>query len=455
MSMQSWSMTRRLILSMIGIIGGLWLCGAIYVSFAVHHEIDEVFDSALQETAQRLLPIAVHDIRDRRKHPDSHRLDDFVSGPHKEYIHYQVRDGAGRVLMRSHDAPDEPYPIPLTAGFLRMADRLYFTELTPEGDVAVQVAEVPNARIEALEAVRLGLLLPLLAGLPLAVVAIRETVRRLTRPVGEFRNELHARDGSNLAPLEAIGFPEELMPIVEDVNRLLGRLNSALEAERTFAATSAHELRNPIAAAQAQARVLFEDLEDAVQKRRAQDLATSLGKLSRKLETLMQLARAEAGVAFAREEMRFDELCALLAGEYARKPAAQNRLIFEKHAEGPIIISGDQDALGIAIQNLIDNALKHSPPGSSITVRVGPGAKLEVTNDGPIIEPEELATLKQRFQRGTNGAENGSGLGLYIADTIARQSGGVLNIFSPARGATSGFEVELDLTTSPTGRPRG
>ncbi len=321
--MNPWSMTRRLIFSMVLLIGGLWLCGITYVGFAVHHEIDEVFDSALQETAQRLLPIAVHDIRDRREHPSSHRLDDLVTGPHKEYIHYQVRDASGHVILRSHDAPVDPYPVPLSPGFARAGDKLFFTEVASDGDVAVQVAEVPRARAEALSAVWVGLLIPLLAVLPLAVLAIRETVNRITRPVSDLRHELHARDGSNLTALQAHGLPEELMPVVDDVNRLLGRLSAALDAERTFAANSAHELRNPIAAAQAQAKVLFEELETPDQKRRAENLELSLGRLSRKLETLLQLARAEAGVAFSREEVRFDDLCSLIVGEFARKPMAR------------------------------------------------------------------------------------------------------------------------------------
>ncbi len=445
--MPAWSMSRRLVMTLTAVMGVLWLVGVTYAALSIRHEIDEVFDSALQETAQRILPLAMDDLGGRVDSADgrSGRLTSFAADDHEEYIHYQVRDASGRVLLHSHDAPELPFSAPIKRGFFDDGYRRYFTELSRDKSIAVQVAELPQERHEAVRALWFGLLVPLLVVLPLVAIAIRETVRRTTRPIRDIQQEMRKRDGANLTALDARGLPQELTPIVEDVNRLLARLNSALEAERAFAANSAHELRNPVAAAHAQASLLAVGAVDPDQRKRAEGLVSTLATLSRKIETLLQLARAESGLALSRERMSLSNVVSLLMVDYARKPQAQGRIRFENVASADVYVMADPDAVGIAIQNLIGNALKHSPEGTPIVVRFGPGAVLSVRNDGSVVTAEELAGLKQRFARGVGRDADGCGLGLYIADTIARQSDGHLDLFSPARGQSSGFEAQLRL----------
>ena len=366
-----------------------------------------------------------------------------VSDDHTEYIVYQVRDASGRVLLRSHDAPAAPFGAPMTRGYFDDGERRYFTEFSADKSFAVQVAELPEERAEAVRALWFGLLAPLLAVLPLAAVAIRMTVQQTTEPVQKLQEELKARDGTHLAPLDGEGLPEELTPVVSDVNRLLSRLSSALEAERAFASNSAHELRNPIAAAQAQADLLAASVENKEQRRRADGLVSTLATLSRRIETLLQLARAESGMALARESMSLRKLVELLMDDWLRKPHIKDRLRFENGGSGPLMVTANADALGIAIQNLIGNAIKHSPPDTPVVARLGPDMELSISNEGMVVPPQELAHLKERFARASNGDRNGSGLGLYIADTIAQQSGARLDLYSPARGAHSGFEAVL------------
>ncbi|HMN37700.1 MAG TPA: ATP-binding protein [Hyphomicrobium sp.] len=444
--MRSWSMNRRLLLILSGIIGILWIAGVTASALMMRHEIDEVFDSALQETAQRILPLAadeIHEWRDRKrdgKHPKG-RVE--VDDDHEEYILYQVRDASGRVILRSHDAPEAPFSAPMKRGYHDDGERRYFTEWSADKSLAIQVAELPKERAETMQALWLGLLVPLLVVLPVAGLAVHMTVKHAIRPVQRLQGELMTRDGTNLAPLDGDGLPDELMPVVKDVNRLLSRLNAALEAERAFASNSAHELRNPIAAAQAQAGLLAATVAEPEQCKRAHGLVSTLAILSRRIETLLQLARAESGMALAREDMSLRELVELLMTDWLRKPSTMDRLRFENVAHDPLVVSANADALGIAIQNLIGNALKHSPPDSPVVVHLGPQAELSIVNSGRVVPPQDLAHLKERFARASNGAREGSGLGLYIADTIARQSGARLDLYSPARGASSGFEAVL------------
>ena len=442
--MSSWSMKRRLLLSLTGAIGALWISGVVMTAFMIRHEIDEVFDSALQETAQRILPLAAYDLSRRGEDEQERvRLGRSTAEDHKESILYQVRDPAGRVLLRSHDAPERPFSAPMKRGHFDDGERRYFTEWSADGSLVIQVAELPHERAEAVRALWLGLLVPLLFVLPIAAVAVRATVNRVIEPVRHLQQELGARNGAHLDPLDGKGLPAELAPVANDVNRLLSRLSLALESERAFASNSAHELRNPIAAAQAQAELLADAAEDEEQRRRAEGLKVTLATLNRRIEALLQLARTESGMALARESMSLRDLVELLMDDWLRKPQCMNRIRFDNSAVDPILITANADALGIAIENLIGNAVKHSPEGTPITVRLGPGAVLSVVNDGSLMGADDVARLKQRFARGFSGATDGSGLGLYIADTIARQSGARLDLYSPARGQNIGFEAVL------------
>ena len=170
------------------------------------------------------------------------------------------------------------------------------------------------------------------------------------------------RDGEHLDPIDPHGLPGELTPIIQDMNRLLERLKPALDAERSFAANSAHELRNPIAAARAQAEIIADSLRNRPDHARAVKLIEVLGQLSSRIEKMLQLARAEAGLGLSRTETDLVAVTRLVVDDYARRPHLGARLAFEAKPSQSFIASIDPDALGIALQNLIDNAMSYGNP---------------------------------------------------------------------------------------------
>ena len=450
--MRSWTMSGRLIGALAVLIGTLWLVGVGSAAISVRHEIDEVFDSSLQETAQRLLPLAVDDLDEHGERDEDdeegRQLADLVpAGQHKEHLHYQIRNAKGHVMLRSHDASVEPFPAPLKRGYFEDDSRRYFTEVSPDMNVFVQVAELPGERREAINAVWLGLGAPLLGLLPIAALVIYWIVQRTTRPIAEVQYQIGMRSGENLEPIDPRGLPGELAPIIHDMNRLLERLKAALEAERSFAAFSAHELRNPIAAARAQAEVIAASLRGSPDQARATQLIETLGRLSQRLEKMLQLARAEAGLGLGRTETDLVAITRLVVEDYTRRPQLGTRLAFDAGPSPNLIVAVDPDALGIALQNLIDNALCYSPPGAAVEIVIGPGPAVRIVNAGPTISPDKLAKLKGRFERAGRKGAPGTGLGLAIAEEIMRQAGGQLELFSPARGRHDGFEAVLVFPT--------
>jgi two-component system OmpR family sensor kinase len=147
-------------------------------------------------------------------------------------------------------------------------------------------------------------------------------------------------------------------------------------------------------------------------------------------------------VALAREETDLAQIARVVIDEYRGRKLDAARIVFEPDPPPAAAVYTDPDALGIVLQNLIDNALAHGDRSEPVTVKVGPGGAIAVANAGPVVPPESLATLTRRFVRGGTSAE-GSGLGLSIVQAIMAQAGGRLELFSPARGRANGFEAAL------------
>ena len=442
-----WSLSRRLIVSLSVSLGALWLIAAALASWAAVHETNEVFDSALQETAQRLLALAVDDIDDltERRGRDDFEVDDAVPLPgHDEYLIYQFRDRAGRVLLRSHDAPEEPFPVPLVHGFTNLASQRVYTELAPRADLVIQVAEKQAHRYRALLRGLISLIVPLLLLPPLAGLIIWRTVARGIRPLRALREEIAQRSGSNLEPLPEAGLPNELTPIVRDVNRLIERLGSTLEAERAFAANSAHEMRTPVAAALAQVQRLGSELAGRPEHARIAQIENTLRRLAARVGKLLQLSRADSGVAITSENADLLPILQLVVDEFARSQEHGGRIALETDRLERLPGRIDIDAFAIVFRNLLENALLHGSHSEPVRIWVAEDRSIHVANSGPAISADVLLRLTQRFFRGRTQAE-GSGLGLAIADRILSQAGGQLELLSPASGRADGFEAVIRL----------
>jgi two-component system OmpR family sensor kinase len=347
------------------------------------------------------------------------------------------------VILRSHDAGTAPFAAPLSTGYFDAPTQRIYTITGRSGTVFLQVADPMSHREEAMAEGAIVLVLPLLALVPLSVIAIWLTVRRALAPVGSLRAAIGERHGMNLAPLEAGALPPELAGIASAVDDLLRRLRAALESERQFAANSAHELRTPIAGALAQTQRLAAELPEGAARERARAIERSLQGLSRLTEKLLQLARAEAGIGLAATSSDLVPVLRLVADELARSEWA-DRIEVRIPAGLRVERSVDVDAFAIVMRNLIENALIHGPPDEPVVATADAAGTFTVRNGGAVVPADRLAGLARRFQRGDTGAP-GSGLGLAIADSFARQMGGRLELLSPAAGLNSGFEARLVL----------
>jgi two-component system OmpR family sensor kinase len=433
------SLQRRLSIGLAIGITAMWLAGTVAAGFIIRHELDEAFDSALQETAQRLLPLAVLDIVDRdAPAPQAHRV--AAIGEHEEYLTYLVRDVSGNILLQSHDADPAVFPSEPAHGFRETATHRHYGEAAVSGTIYIEIAEPLTHRREAAFEATIGLFAPLPILVPLSLIGIWWFVRRSMRPVLAFRTEIERRGEGNLSPLSSEQLPAEIAPIAEAVSRLMKRLRRALEAERSFAANSAHELRTPIAAALAQTQRLIAETQEEAVRNRGRQIETSLRQLAHLSEKLLQLARAEGGGLVSETPQDLLPVLSHLADEFRQRPEVGGRLQLEYDAHSALYSQIDTDAFAILMRNLIENALAHGETDGAVRVLVDSEDAIRVVNEGSAIPSEILAHLKDRFARGSRTGK-GSGLGLAIADMIASGAGGRLDLISPATGGEDGFEA--------------
>ena len=339
-----------------------------------------------------------------------------------------------------------PFSRPFTGtGFAWTPTHRIYQDAALRGAVTISVAEpLAHRREVAREAVR-ALALPLALLAPLSLLGVWALVRASMRPIRAFRDAIAARGGGDLAPVPAVGLPAEIEPVAGAVNALLDRLRRTLEAERSFTANAAHELRTPVAAALAQTQRLIAETGEGAARDRAQDIEAALKRLARLSEKLMQLARAEGGRLRAERALDIAPVLEMVVDELSAGADGPSQIEVWM-PEGAILSDMDPDAFAILARNLIENALRHGASDEPVRVALTQDGVLRVTNGGPPVPPETLGRLSRRFERGQTAAD-GSGLGLAIADTIARGAGARLVLHSPAPGRTDGFEAILSPNT--------
>jgi two-component system OmpR family sensor kinase len=457
-----WSIAFRLALWLSIGTTLFWLGAAAISAVVLRTELEQAFDETLRQSAFRLLPLARRDAANVPGRPEAvPRISrgpgggpDIRRGPPppapgqppvgEESFTYVVYDPAGTVVLRAEDAPETLPALPATDGFVTIEGHRAYASSDLRSGYRILVLETTDARGQALWDAIAGLLWPLAALIPLVAAGIWLAVRLALRPVERLSRDVALRNSANLAPLDDTGQPAELAPIAHEIAGLLGRLRAAMEAERAFAASSAHELRTPIAGALAQTQRLGLELGDHPAAPRVKGVEQALRNLSELAEKLLQLSRLEAGFARSDRLVDLQPVLELVIRDFEVRQSTAQRVELTIDAAARLRCAINPDAFAIAVRNLVNNALLHGAGDSRVEVEAGPGATIRVRNHGPVLAPEVLAGLRQRFARGPTRA-SGTGLGLAVVDAIMEQTGGRLLLKSPAPGWTDGFEATLEL----------
>lgn len=354
-----------------------------------------------------------------------------------------VRDEAGEVRYSTDTAVPLPTPVP---GFSerRIGTTPYRVYGLDTGARTVAVAQAVQVRHEAALGGALAALLPVIVLIPVLALVIGLVIRRALEPLEATIHTVAERSPLALDPLPLASQPEDLRPLIDAMNRLIGRLRESLEHERRFVGDAAHALRTPIAALQLQADVLDGCRDPAERETRLGELRAGIGRIVRLANHLLALA-ADGQGRRAQVRTPVDVVLEEIAGLYGTMAAARGvRIELEPDADGDA--PGDLGQLLLVVGNLLENALWHTPRGGLVRLRssrAGEQLVLEVVDEGPGLPDEELGRVFERFYRAPSAHDGGSGLGLATARAVAERLGGTVTLAN--RGDRAGIVARVVL----------
>lgn len=271
-----------------------------------------------------------------------------------------------------------------------------------------------------------ALLTPLLFGLPVLGGWIWFATRRGLRPLDEVAAELGKRAPERLDPVVPAAAPREVRPLLEALNALFERVGQAMEKERAFTADAAHELRTPLAAIAMQAQVATRARDAAERDHALAQLTASARRASHLVEQLLTLARLDPAAGLPMTGLRLDTLAAEVCADQGAA-AMEKNIALELEAPQPVTINGNDAMLRVLLRNLIDNAVRYTPAGGKVDVRVTANS-LVVADSGPGIPAAQRADALRRLHRLAGQDIEGSGLGLSIVARIAELHGASLEL---------------------------
>ncbi|MDB5727290.1 MAG: two-component sensor histidine kinase [Noviherbaspirillum sp.] len=435
------SIRRTLLLWLFASLAAGIAAAAAVLYIQARKEANEIFDYQMRQLAaslpsQRFVPAP-------QPRADRPSIEDII---------IQIWDESGLRIYHSHEHSDLPDQARL--GFSDVvasngAWRVYSTQL---GSTIVQVAQPLSVRSDLAAHMAVRTVAPLFLLFPLLGALIWITVSAGLSPVKRVAREVQARDATTLTPIQGAGLPEEIQPLTDALNDLLGRLSHAIDAQRAFIADAAHELRTPLTALKLQIQLARRAQSE--EERRAAFAALSEGfeRSMHMVQQLLTLARQEPGTASqARAPV---DLAALARGAVADLAVIADARAVDLGVDViappgmPAQVVGDADGLRTMLNNLIDNAVRYTPAGGTVDVTVradANGVSVEIQDSGPGIPATDLERVFDRFYRVAGTRVEGSGLGLSIVRQIAEANGARVSLENTGKG----LRARVDFSVRP------
>jgi two-component system, OmpR family, sensor kinase len=418
------------------------LAQAFVVYGEARAEADSIFDYHMQQMAQAL--------RTGVAMPDLPALDEELTGEKGFDFLVQVWSNDGLTVFQSRAGAALPQRAVLGFSEVRVRNTPYRVFSMQTRTQVIQVAQDMGPRRAMARSLAWRTVAPILWMAPLLMLVAWWAVSASLRPVARVRAQVASRKADELNSVAEEGLPDEIRPLVHELNLLFGRVRSAFEAQQHFVSDAAHELRSPLAALRLQAQGLQRARDDQTRQLALERLLAGIDRATRLVEQLLLLARQEAGVATGSPPQTVLLQDIVRAGVAEAHGQAQHKgvdLGVGVLEAGQLM--GHPEALRILLRNLLDNALKYTPEGGRIDVslvRDGMFLLLTVEDSGPGIAAPERDRVIDRFYRVQGAAAGGSGLGLAIVNTIARSHGAQLVL--DRSEALGGLRVELRFPVS-------
>ena len=437
------SIQRKLSFSLsvaILVIGSL---AGIFSFVSAFQEANELQDDTLRQVA------ALFDRQKLAPHREQDHSQPPIADEETRVVVQHLADSA-HVVGLGDGEPILPLPSNLHDGLqtveIEGENFRVLVKLTQLGE-RLAVAQETGVRDENARDSALRTLMPLLVLLPVLLLLVADLVRKMFRPIAQLSADLDARSEEDLQPIAQGDLPIEVRPFAAAINRLLGRVDMSMQAQRRFVADAAHELRSPLTAMSLQAERLAEAEMSAQAHERLAALQRGIERGRDLLEQLLTLAKAQSTADQPQSPVS-------VQGIYRRVLEDLMPLAEAKHID--IGVEGAQDArvlvseldLVALVKNLVDNAIRYTPDGGRVDLSVAVRkscAVLQIQDSGPGISTEERTRVFDPFYRTLGTDQVGSGLGLSIVKAIADRIGAEVQLAYSDEEKQSGLSVSVAI----------
>jgi signal transduction histidine kinase len=388
------------------------------------------------------------------------QLSDFASSANHAVIRILTLGGSA-VAMEPASAPPLGIPVagPVTVNGYRVVSRFAGVHVAGReaavGHVIIQYGQRISDTEATVARVELFLVLGVLAGSGFALLAGMAIARRAMAPIAELTSTAEAiartRDPSRSVPQPPAD--DEVAELARTLEGMLRELDAAhaeteamLARQRQFVADASHELRTPLTSVLANLELLAEALTGD-QGEAVRSALRSSQRMRRLVADLLLLARTDVGRVVRRQPCDLGQIAVEAAGELS-SVSTEHDIVLDVH---PAVVQAARDELHRLTINLIENAVRHTPPGTRIQVSTGRAdgkAALVVEDNGPGVPPELAASLFERFVRGAGDRGGSFGLGLAIVRAVAESHGGSVRLEQPDEGSGARFVVQLPLASN-------
>jgi two-component system, OmpR family, sensor kinase len=425
----SHSLRGRLLWFLLAAITVAAVAQAVVAYRAALHDADAIFDYHMQQMALTL--------RSGAPLSNLQTRDEIEAEAENNDLVLQVWTPDGVQVYRSVTRARLPQRAVLGFSNVRANGTTYRIFSVQANAQTVQVAQDMAVREQMARSLALRMVGPIALMMPILMLVVWWVVSGSLAPVARVRDQLAARQADDLSPVLEQGLPDEVMPLVQELNLLFGRVRTAFDAQQNFVADAAHELRTPLAALKLQAQSLERADSEQARTLAVERLSSGIERATRLVEQLLVLARQEAGSVSdtGAQQVNLTDLARRALGDLAGAAQAK-RIDLGLHHADAASVKGQGDALTIMLRNLLDNAIKYTPAGGRVDVEVraeAGAALLRVEDSGPGIAPGERERVFDRFYRIAGSDAGGSGLGLAIIKAIAERHGATLKLEQSAR----------------------
>lgn len=421
----------------------LWPLSIAFTFFVARTLADAPYDRALADHAN----VVAQQVRFVNGQPTVHSvsaLRTLIGVGTEETLFFRVSAADGSLLAGDpelqlpglYDFPSPGRTKLRNETFRGQEVRVAYTYAQPREDdpsaltapALVQVAETIDSRSQLANEIIKGVIFPQFVMLPLAVALVWFGLSRGLAPLKLLRQRIRDRRTDDLSPLDTRGMPEELSPLLESFNELLLRLDASLGSQKRFIADAAHQMKTPLAGLRTQAELALRETDPQEQHRRLRQLAIGSERTAHLVNQLLSLARTEnVRSSGPGERLDLTPLTREIVGEWVAQAIRRGIDLGYENDIGATPVLGHEFLLREMFANLIDNALRYTPRGGSVTVRlravIDGQVCVEIEDTGPGIAQAERELVFERFYRVLGSNIDGSGLGLAIVREIALQHG--------------------------------